>query len=390
MRLSLVVKVTLLVTLLIILTAAAVGGYAVWHINTEVAAAKADKIALGILAAALIAVLIGGGIAVFVTRLMLRPLPRIAAATEKLADYDMGVEIGYRDRGDEIGIIARAVDKLKQTSIIAARAESGLSNVSANVMITDNDNVIVYCNNSVLDMLRKAQDDIRKDLPHFDADQLVGQSIDRFHKNPAHQRDLLAALDKTYRNRITIGGRIFDLIANPAYDKRGARVGTVVEWADRTEEVRLGNEMVALIERATDNGFADRVDLAGRSGFIKALGQAINTMSDKCQAMTGEIAAAIDAMAKGDLTQRLSKDYPGIFGQLKSGTTALGERLRDFAARLSDTARTVRDASAEISTGSQDLASRTESQAASIEETAASMHEITATVKQNADNAQAA
>jgi methyl-accepting chemotaxis protein len=45
---------------------------------------------------------------------------------------------------------------------------------------------------------------------------------------------------------------------------------------------------------------------------------------------------------------------------------------------------------AEISTGSQDLASRTESQAASIEETAASMHEITATVKQNADNAQAA
>jgi methyl-accepting chemotaxis protein len=50
----------------------------------------------------------------------------------------------------------------------------------------------------------------------------------------------------------------------------------------------------------------------------------------------------------------------------------------------------VRSASDEFSTGSHDLASRTESQAASIEQTAASMHEVTATVKQNADNAQAA
>src|SRR3546814_10816366 len=51
---------------------------------------------------------------------------------------------------------------------------------------------------------------------------------------------------------------------------------------------------------------------------------------------------------------------------------------------------TIAAASGEISTGSQDLAQRTESQAAALEQTAASMHEVTATVKQNADNAQAA
>src|SRR3546814_13112325 len=66
------------------------------------------------------------------------------------------------------------------------------------------------------------------------------------------------------------------------------------------------------------------------------------------------------------------------------------ERLNTIARQLAEAARTVQDASAEISAGSQDLASRTESQAASIEETAASMHQITTTVKQNADNAQAA
>ncbi|PJI43742.1 methyl-accepting chemotaxis protein [Ferrovibrio sp.] len=349
-----------------------------------------DKINWQVLLAGVISVLVGVVIAIVVTRKLLRPLGEIAGWTERLAQYEMNVEIGHRERRDEIGTLARAVQELKNTSLTAARAQSGLENVTTNVMVADGNNTIVYCNKSVLETLRRAQDDLREDLPHFDADDLIGKSVDIFHKNPAHQQKLLATLTSTYRTRITVGGRIFDLIANPALNQRGERVGTVVEWADRTEEVRLGNEVVALVQGATDKGFAERVDLAGKSGFIRALSEAINTMSDKCQAMTGEIAQAIGAMAQGDLTGRLDKDYPGIFGQLKTGANALSERLRDFAGRLADTSRTVRDASAEISTGSQDLAQRTESQAASIEETAASMHEITTTVKQNADNAQAA
>jgi methyl-accepting chemotaxis protein len=349
-----------------------------------------DKITWQVALTGGIAVLLGVIIAIALTRMLLRPLPEIAGWTERLAQYDLNVEIGHQDRRDEVGVLARAVQELKNTSLGAARAQSGLQNVTANVMIADENNVIVYCNKAVIDTLRRAQDDLRKDLPHFDADDLIGKSVDIFHKNPAHQQKLLASLTGTYRARITVGGRIFDLIANPALNQRGERVGTVVEWADRTEEVRLGNEVVALVQSATDNGFVERIDLTGKTGFIRALSDAINTMSDKCQAMTGEIAQVIGAMAQGDLTKRLAKDYPGIFGQLKTGANALSERLRDFAGRLSDTARTVRDASAEISTGSQDLASRTESQAASIEETAASMHEITSTVRQNADNAQAA
>jgi len=349
-----------------------------------------DKIAWQVVLAGAIAVLIGVIIAIVVTRNLLRPLGQIAGWTERLAQHELSIEIGHRGRRDEIGTLARAVQELKSTSVGAARAQSGLENVTTNVMIADENNIIVYCNKSVIETLRRAQDDVRKDLPHFDADDLIGKSVDIFHKNPAHQKSMLASMTGTHRARITVGGRIFDLIANPAVNQRGERVGTVVEWADRTEEVRLGNEVVALVQSATDNGFAERIDLAGKSGFIRSLSEAINTMSDKCQAMTGEIAQSIAAMAQGDLTRQLNKDYPGIFGQLKTGANALSERLRDFAGRLSDTARTVRDASAEISTGSQDLASRTESQAASIEQTAASMHEITTTVRQNADNAQAA
>ncbi|WP_341910798.1 methyl-accepting chemotaxis protein [Ferrovibrio terrae] len=346
------------------------------------------RLLIGLAAVIIIAsLLLGLGIS---TLTITRPLKRLTGSLEALGSGNTNAEIFGLTRKDELGAIARATEKLVGILLNAARSESGLRNVTANVMVADNSNTIVYCNKAVLDTLRTAQSDIRKDLPQFDADKLVGQNVDIFHKNPAHQQRMLAALTGTHQGRIVVGGRTFDLTVNPAINGVGERVGTVVEWVDRTDQLRLENEVIRLVEAASNKGFTERVDLDGRSGFIKQLGTAINSMSDQCQTMTGEIATTISAIAEGDLTRRLTKDYPGIFGQLKTGANALTERLTDFAGQLSESAKTVHAASSEISTGSQDLASRTESQAASIEETAASMHQITATVKQNADNAQAA
>lgn len=165
-----------------------------------------EKITLQVALAGGIAVLLGIIIAILVTRKLLRPLGEITGWTERLAQYEMNVEIGHRERRDEIGTLARAVDELRKTSVVAARAQSGLENVTTNVMIADVDNTIVYCNKAVIDTLRRAQDDLRTELPHFDVDDLIGKSVDVFHKNPAHQQKLLANLTTTYRARITVGG----------------------------------------------------------------------------------------------------------------------------------------------------------------------------------------
>ncbi len=346
------------------------------------------KLLIGLAAAIALAVL-GAGLAVSVLTIS-RPLSRLTASLQELGSGNTKAEIYGLTRKDELGSIARATEKLVAILLKGARVESGLENVTTNVMIADVNNTIVYCNKSVLQTLRTAQSDIRKDLPHFDADNLIGKNVDIFHKNPAHQQRMLAALKGTHSGRIVVGGRTFDLVVNPAINGVGERVGSVVEWADRTDQLRLEAEVIQLIENASEQGFSERVDTTTRTGFIQQLGNAVNSMSDKSQSMTGEIGSVIGAIAAGDLTQRLTKEYPGIFGQLKTSANTLADRLTDFASRLTDSAHTVSSASSQIATGSSDLASRTESQAASIEETAASMHEITTTVKQNAENAQAA
>jgi len=155
-------------------------------------------------------------------------------------------------------------------------------------------------------------------------------------------------------------------------------------------EQAAGDEIAALVNKVAQGDLTGRISESGKEGFFLSTSQELNRLAGTLQTMTGELAGAMSAMAGGDLTKTVRGEYQGVFGEIKGAVNGMSERMRDFAGRLTQTAQSVKVASDEISTGSQDLASRTESQAASIEETAASMHEITTTVKQNADNAQAA
>jgi methyl-accepting chemotaxis protein len=102
------------------------------------------------------------------------------------------------------------------------------------------------------------------------------------------------------------------------------------------------------------------------------------------------VVRVLAALAKGDLTQTISGDYQGTFGQLKDDSNATVAQLTEIISRIKEAAETINTASKEIASGNTDLSQRTEEQASSLEETASSMEELTSTVKQNADNARQA
>jgi methyl-accepting chemotaxis protein len=104
-------------------------------------------------------------------------------------------------------------------------------------MVADADLNIVYVNHALSKMLEAAEADIQRDLPNFEAKRVVGQNIDVFHRNPAHQRALLARLKGEHRARLKIGGRQFDLILTPVNDAQGRSQGIVVEWQDVTTQL---------------------------------------------------------------------------------------------------------------------------------------------------------
>ena len=176
-----------------------------------------------------------------------------------------------------------------------------------------------------------------------------------------------------------------------------ARLQDEVEAERRTnEESRIAAEAALdrsigqVVAAATGGNLNQRIDTAQLTGVSAKIGEQINNLFDMLNATVTSIQATVSGLAHGDLRRRMEGQYEGAFATLQSDLNAMADTLSDVVRKIVSAVELQSNAAAEISTGSQDLAQRTESQAASIEETAASMHEITTTVKQNADNAQAA
>jgi len=309
--------------------------------------------------------------------------------------FDLTASPWFNSEGERLGTVVEWVD---MTDVLRARAEEkriadenarvrqALDSVATNAMIADTDNNIIYMNDAVQGMMNDAEADLRKDLPGFDASALMGANIDKFHKNPAHQRSMLTALNQTFKTQIEVGGRHFALTANPIFNDEQERLGTVVEWVDRTLEVRAEREIDSIVEAASAGDLSRRVETVGKEGFFLNLAEGLNRLLGISDDVVNDTIRIFDALAHGNLTRKIDTDYMGAFGKLKQDANSTVERLTEIMTRIRESASTVATGASEIAQGNADLSKRTESQASSLEETASSMEEMTSAVKQTSEN----
>jgi len=313
--------------------------------------------------------------------------------------FDLVTSPVFDETGARIGTVIEWADvteklareaKERQVANDNLRIRTALDNCQTNVMVADAELNVVYANAALMEMLRAAETDIRSELPQFDSGKVVGANIDIFHKNPARQRGMLARLTSSHNAAIEVGGRKFDLAISAIKDGRGETVGFIVEWADVTMERAVEAEIDDVVAAAAQGDFSKRISLDGKKGFMRNLSEAMNQFCRTTSEAVGEVADALSALAKGDLTRRVESNYGGLFEKLKNDANATSEQLGRIVSDIMGAAEEVSAAAAEISTGTTDLSNRTEQQASSLEETAASMEQIASTIKQNAENAQQA
>jgi len=301
-------------------------------------------------------------------------------------------------RNDQIGDFYRGIYSMqvrlnanlaesRQIATDAMRINQALDNVQSGVMVTDPDLNIIYMNQSVQELFNNAEQDIRKQLPHFDASKLMGANIDIFHKNPAHQRAMLDKLTGTFRSELSIADLHMKVVVNPVINSEGGRIGFVTEWLNRTDEVIVEQEISRVVGSAGLGDFTQRINEQGKTGFSLALSQNINQLMATSSTGLNEVVRVLAALSGGDLTEKITNDYSGTFGQLKDDCNTTVEKLKEVINNIKDVSNNINNGAKEIATGNNDLSHRTEMQAASLEQTAASMEELTSTVQQNTDNA---
>jgi methyl-accepting chemotaxis protein len=267
------------------------------------------------------------------------------------------------------------------------RIKVALDNVSTNIMIADNERNIIYMNKSIIKMFTNAETDIKKEFSFFEAKGVLGKSIDLFHKNPSHQANLLATLLTEHKAKIQIGGRHFDLTANPVLGVNNERLGSVVEWADITNQIKTQTQIEQIINNALQGKLDSRLNLEDKVGFYKTLSEKINQLLDIVYEAVHEVAHTLGYISKGDLTHSLEKNYLGIFGELKEHTNETIRILSEVITELKSNADFVLNAVEQLNSAAQNLSQSSSEQAASIEQTSASLEEMNAAIAQNAENA---
>ena len=332
------------------------------------------------------------------------PLRQIADAMSAASQGDLTVEAKGADRADEVGVIAGALGvfmgisrdnlaKQEQDRKLAndnMRIKVALDSVKANVMMADNDGIIVYTNESVEQMMKNAEADLRTALPNFDADKLMGANFDQFHADPAHQRNLLAKLTTTYDTQVEVGGRTMQITANPVVNDQGERLGSVVEWRDLTGQVSAVKDIEKLIDQASAGELDARLQEDEFIGFLATIAAGINQVLDAVVVPIHEAQDVLQKMSEGDLQVSMDGDYRGEFARLQSSLTTTRDKLNETVAQIRSIGGDINTSSREISESNNSLSESTTEQASSLEETAASMEQMTATVRQNAQSAERA
>ena len=287
-----------------------------------------------------------------VSRSLTRPLTRAIEVFGKISagQYDSKVET---DATDEAGQVLRALDEMQtklHTQIENERAfaaentriRQALDKASTSVVLADEHHQIIYVNETAQASFTRNAQEIRATLPNFDAARMRGSSLDSLSPDPASQRRLLDNLKTVDVQERVLGDFTFRTVTNPVIGERGERLGTVMEWSQRTQEVRVEKELQNMLTAINSGALGKRIDLAGKNGFFEVMSRGINQLADNLNEVVSKVKMAAGEVHRG---------------------------------------------AQEISAGNSNLSLRTEEQAASLEETASSMEEMTTTVKQNADNA---
>lgn len=100
------------------------------------------------------------------------------------------------------------------------------------IMISDDDLHIIYMNDAVVNFVKEFESDIKITIPHFSAENLIGENVDVFHKNPSKTRSVIKGLRSGYKTNIKIGKLLFGLNVIPLLGDRPDPLAFMVIWED--------------------------------------------------------------------------------------------------------------------------------------------------------------
>ncbi|WP_197531601.1 methyl-accepting chemotaxis protein [Posidoniimonas corsicana] len=290
---------------------------------------------------------------------------------------EIWISASYNPVFDEAGKVAKIVKiagditELKLAGEEARRLANMIRLMPFNIMYADAGNVIRYMNPASERGLK-----VVEDLLPMSVDQVVGSSIDAFHKDPSHQQRLLADESKLpISTQIKLGEYVFELMAVAISDEQGARLGSMAAWRDITEQVRTREEAASIGQTVA----ASATEMAATIEEIsKSVGRTASLASNTEDHVR-------DSSAAAQMLQESSKAIDkvvGVIQELADQTNLLALNATIEAARAGESGRSFAVVANEVKELAQETGAATQSIEKSVEEMRQRIEQVTLSTRQ--------
>ena len=263
---------------------------------------------------------------------------------------------------------------------------TAMDTATTSLMVVDRNFTITKINRSLYDMFAALESQLRSELPQFSVAKVVGSNMDIFHKNPAHQRQMLAKLNDRYEAHIRIAGLHLALTVQPI-KVSNTIVGYAVEWLDRTVEETVVVELSQVFEGMKHGVFNERIT-SPTHGVYNRIKANVNESMSVIQNALDSINGVIEAQATGDFTKALpSGAFKGQMHALKNAINFSAEKVKQAIAQAVVSSSIVQEQASNVAAGAHSLSSRVQEQASALQETSMTMQEMKSTVHANTESA---
>ncbi len=261
----------------------------------------------------------------------------------------------------DVEALKKELEEQRELANRGALMTAIVENAPINIMLADTDGTITYMNPASYNTLKTIEDQ----LP-VPVDRIVGASYDVFHKNPSHQRRLLAdPANLPHTSQIQVGNEILSLTAAATFDSDGNYAGPMVSWAVITEQVEAEKREAERQERE-------------------------RRQQEELQRKVDQLLEVVSAAAEGDLTQEVTFQGDDAIGELAAGLQRMITDLRDLISQVVDGSAQFTEGARVVSESAQTLAQGAQTQSAAVEEMSASIAELARSIEAVKENAKEA
>jgi methyl-accepting chemotaxis protein len=278
------------------------------------------------------------------------PLRRMAGTIAAIAGGTAGVTVTDRGRRDEIGRIAEAVEGLRLKVAEAFDRGQMIEQMPIGVLVADphDEFRINYANAFSMDLTRT----LEAHMP-IKAEEMIGQSIDIFHKMPGRIRTLLSdPANLPHKARVKMGPETLELNVTALRNATGAYTGAMLAWYRVTEQARLADTFEADIGAVVDSvataagqlqdaarTLTDAASEAGREAVaVSEAGMQANADVQAVAAAAEEMAASVE-----EITRRVAEaaDVARRAVAEAKATDSTVRGLAEAASRIGDVVRLI-------------------------------------------------